>query len=165
MLDGGEGNDSLKGENGDDVLDGGAGHDLLRGGKQDDTLIGGAGNDTLNGDQGLDTFRYTATSLDTGDVAAGAIDAIVDGVGDRIDFTPALEAALTVNGVALSALVAATALPAALGVGTNIAYTGAALQIDLDGSAAFAAAADFQVLLSGVAGVTYDAAGDLLLLT
>jgi Ca2+-binding RTX toxin-like protein len=163
-LDGGVGNDSLKAANGDDQLLGGAGNDILRGGKQNDTLIGGSGDDTMSGEQGINTFGYMATSLNMGDVAAGNADTILDGKGDRIEFAPGLEAVLTVSGGSLSALSVNTALPTALGANTNIAYTGTNLQIDIDGNGAFAAATDFQVSLAGVAVVTYDAAGDVLLL-
>ncbi|MCP5876051.1 hypothetical protein NL390_26680, partial [Klebsiella pneumoniae] len=45
-LEGGVGNDTLKGNWGDDVLLGGAGNDTLDGGKGADSLIGGTGDDT-----------------------------------------------------------------------------------------------------------------------
>ena len=52
-INGGAGNDTLWGSNGDDVIDGGAGNDSLFGGAGDDTLTGGAGDDV---------FQFTATN-------------------------------------------------------------------------------------------------------
>lgn len=53
-LDGGLGNDHLAGEHGDDKLSGGEGDDSLSGGQGHDWLSGDAGNDDLHGDQGHD---------------------------------------------------------------------------------------------------------------
>lgn len=53
-LRGGNGNDSLYGGKGDDSLEGGNGADKLRGGKGDDSLKGGDGSDTLHGGRGDD---------------------------------------------------------------------------------------------------------------
>ena len=47
MVEGGLGDDLLRGNSGADVLDGGAGGDCLVGGKGDDLLTGGAGGDTF----------------------------------------------------------------------------------------------------------------------
>ena len=71
-IDGGLGNDTIRGAAaadafsggaGDDTLDGGAGKDVLAGGAGDDRLIGGAGDDTLDGgtnsDTGVDTADYS----------------------------------------------------------------------------------------------------------
>lgn len=72
---GGNGNDSLSGEagedilsggNGSDTLDGGAGSDLLLGGNGNDTLDGSAGNDVVFGENGNDTAVY-AMSENLGD--------------------------------------------------------------------------------------------------
>ena len=52
MIDGGEGNDLIRGGRGDDLLVGGAGHDLIWGGDGADILLGGDGNDLLWGDGG-----------------------------------------------------------------------------------------------------------------
>ncbi|AEV38854.1 Hemolysin-type calcium-binding region [Pseudovibrio sp. FO-BEG1] len=54
-LDGGEGNDTLKGAGGDDTLIGGEGNDTLRGGAGADILRGREGNDTIYFDN-LDKF-------------------------------------------------------------------------------------------------------------
>jgi Ca2+-binding RTX toxin-like protein len=53
-VDGGAGNDWLKGYTGDDVLFGGPGNDRLEGSKDNDTLDGGDGDDELTGAQGSD---------------------------------------------------------------------------------------------------------------
>src|SRR5262249_45991333 len=54
LLFGGDGNDTLKGGNGNNILVGGAGTDSLTGGRGRDLLIGGAGADTLTGNGGDD---------------------------------------------------------------------------------------------------------------
>lgn len=65
-LDGGDHNDTLFGEGGDDQLigglgndhlDGGDGNDTLQGGSGDDALLGGAGNDVLSGGEGSDQLQ------------------------------------------------------------------------------------------------------------
>lgn len=61
FLEGGAGNDTLRGDSGHDVLYGGADNDLLIGDGThvdagDDFLDGGSGNDTLRGHGGLDTL-------------------------------------------------------------------------------------------------------------
>ncbi len=53
-LDGGAGNDSLRGTAGADLLTGGDGNDTLRGGAGNDTIDGGAGLDGLSGAAGND---------------------------------------------------------------------------------------------------------------
>ncbi len=94
-LSGGDGDDSLNGGtsgvsnpapgvvDGADVIDGGAGNDVLRGQDGDDTLTGGdgvdnlrgdLGNDTLNGGNGEDlvSFRFDDIGLATGVVFSAA---------------------------------------------------------------------------------------------
>jgi serralysin len=56
-LDGGAGNDSLTGGDGDDTLLGGSGNDWLYGNEGADLLSGGDGNDTLTGVGGDDTLE------------------------------------------------------------------------------------------------------------
>ena len=60
-LTGSDYNDTLKGDNGDNILTGGLGDDYLFARDGNDTLIGGAGNDVLHGrnddDLGLDPSR------------------------------------------------------------------------------------------------------------
>lgn len=56
VIDGGDGNDMIYGEDGDDTLTAGAGYDQLFGGEGDDTLYGGGENDVLNGGNGADTI-------------------------------------------------------------------------------------------------------------
>lgn len=61
-LDGDNGNDTLLGGNGDDILDGDVGNDSLVGGNDDDTLIGGLGKDTMTDGAGNDRYTYTSTA-------------------------------------------------------------------------------------------------------
>ena len=53
---GGLGNDTITGNDAQNMLDGRAGNDVLNGGNGIDTLIGGAGNDVLNGGAGVDAM-------------------------------------------------------------------------------------------------------------
>lgn len=55
-LTGGEGNDTIWGENGFNTLAGEAGNDEILGGIDNDTIYGGNGNDTINGSQGDDNL-------------------------------------------------------------------------------------------------------------
>lgn len=57
ILQGGNGNDQLRGKAGWDVLDGGAGNDLIRGGNGRDIITGGPGADELHGDFGWNTYK------------------------------------------------------------------------------------------------------------
>jgi hypothetical protein len=59
-LIGNAGNDTLIGGNGTDLLLGNAGDDLLYGGNGTDTLEGGLGNDTLTGGSGGDVFVFAS---------------------------------------------------------------------------------------------------------
>ena len=56
-LEGGDGNDDLRGTLGDSTIIGGAGNDQLIGGSGNDSLDGGDGADTLFGNTGNDTLR------------------------------------------------------------------------------------------------------------
>ncbi|HEX7946850.1 MAG TPA: calcium-binding protein, partial [Phenylobacterium sp.] len=51
-VDGGTGNDTLRGTDGNDTLSGGAGNDLIDGNIGKDLMLGGAGDDTLQWDPG-----------------------------------------------------------------------------------------------------------------
>jgi len=161
------GNDNISGTVGTNRLEGGEGNDWLSGGSGDDTLIGGYGNDTLNGESGSDLFVWTATDLGDGDIAAGAVDSVIAAAadGDRLDFAASVEASLQVAGAALGSRAGNVAIGTDFSPGlTNVRFTGSALQFDLDGDGSFAAASDFQVLLTGVSVVTYDAQADIFLL-
>ena len=57
ILGGAEGDDWIDGEGGDDVIEGGPGDDDLYGGDGDNTLEGGPGNDWLQTEKGLDTLE------------------------------------------------------------------------------------------------------------
>ena len=80
VIHGGAGNDTIYGDAGDDELHGGDGDDELYGGAGNDRLYGGAGNDRLNGDAG-DDYLYGGDGDDhlyggTGD------DVLVGGAGN-----------------------------------------------------------------------------------
>ena len=66
MLEGGEGNDTLRGGDGADFLDGGAGDDLIYHSSGDDQVDGGTGNDTymIQGTDAADRIavRYGSTA-------------------------------------------------------------------------------------------------------
>jgi Ca2+-binding RTX toxin-like protein len=80
-LSGGAGNDNLNGRGGNDILDGGEGNDRLNGGSGNDALTGGEGNDRLNGGNGDDVLDGGASD---DRLNGGAGDDILDG-GDNND--------------------------------------------------------------------------------
>jgi Ca2+-binding RTX toxin-like protein len=87
-VDGGGGNDTLTGSNGDDTEDDGDGDDLMSGGGGNDTLSDGAGNDTVFGGAGNDLFILgTGTNFVSGDedndTFAFFNDTLAGGSGDR----------------------------------------------------------------------------------
>ncbi|WP_345197052.1 calcium-binding protein, partial [Kistimonas scapharcae] len=91
-LNGGEGHDTLLGGTGNDTLIGGAGNDILEGGDDNDTLEGGAGNDVLRGGDGIDTVSFASLSNAVNvDLSDGRISN--DGLGgtDTIDSIENLE--------------------------------------------------------------------------
>ena len=74
-------NDSLTGDNGNNVLNGGEGNDVLFGSEGNDTLIGGDGNDLLTGGLGVDNLDGGA-GVDTNsftDIGLAVTVSIVDG--------------------------------------------------------------------------------------
>src|SRR5262249_25249007 len=78
-LTGGRGNDIIDGGNGDDKLDGGSGNNQLLGGNGDDVVTVGDGGKTLTGGNGDDRFVF-------GPVFGN--DVITDfSHGDKIDFS------------------------------------------------------------------------------
>jgi hypothetical protein len=65
-MTGGDGDDTLNGQGGDDVVLGGAGSDELDGGSGYNVLIGGEGSDTINAGNGVNLLIYESL-LDGGD--------------------------------------------------------------------------------------------------
>ena len=57
-VDGGAGNDVIKGTDGPDLITGGEGNDTLDGGAGDDRIVGDRGSDAMNGDAGDDTLVW-----------------------------------------------------------------------------------------------------------
>ena len=98
-----EGEDELRGGNGDDVLagdrdadwlHGGAGHDRLIGGPGDDVLWGGPGHDHLHGGDGADVFEFSLPVGWEGTVPTFGDDVVYDfnaSDGDRLDFSQIYE--------------------------------------------------------------------------
>jgi Ca2+-binding RTX toxin-like protein len=81
-LNGGSGNDVLSGRDGDDSLDGGSGNDSLYGEAGTDSLIGGSGNDTLIGGTEADSLDG-GTGNDSLFGEAGA-DTLTGGTGNDV---------------------------------------------------------------------------------
>ena len=80
-LDGGAGNDRLKGAKGNDALLGGAGDDQLDGSQGADILIGGAGADRLIGGPGDDLMIGGTTAYDANPTALSSIAGLWGGTG------------------------------------------------------------------------------------
>ncbi len=80
VINGGDGNDTIRGQDGDDILNGGDGRDTLSGEGGNDTLRGGAGADHLSGGAGNDTYLFGAgdgnTTIDNRDTAAERTDVL-----------------------------------------------------------------------------------------
>ncbi len=64
-LTGGSGNDTLTGNNLDNIINGGAGNDIINGGAGNDYLLGGAGINTYFGGTGNDLMESTSGTNDT----------------------------------------------------------------------------------------------------
>ena len=90
---GGNGNDTLLGNDLINVLTGGAGNDSLYGAGNNDSLVGGVGDDTLGGGLGNDSFVFAANT------ALGS-DTLVELPGEGIDLITF--ATTTTKAVALS---------------------------------------------------------------
>ena len=85
LLYAGSGNDTVKGNGGDDTIYGGSGNDTINGNNDNDTIIGGFGADNLTGSHGNDRFVY----LSVADSNASLFDIITDFASgsDKIDLT------------------------------------------------------------------------------
>ncbi|WP_378006067.1 DUF5801 repeats-in-toxin domain-containing protein [Aeromonas jandaei] len=125
-------NDTLTGNNLDNILFGGDGDDILRGMAGADTLVGGAGNDTLIGgigadilvgDSGRDTFKWSS-----GDATSTGVDVIKDfqpGVGGDV---------LDISELLSGEHADATSLDAYLTFSSGPGTGKSTLTIDIDGS-------------------------------
>ncbi|UWQ90945.1 hypothetical protein K3727_19725 [Rhodobacteraceae bacterium M382] len=92
-LDGGIGNDTLRGLDGDDSLVGGEDIDLLEGGSGDDTLVGGDGVDVLDGGEGTDTAVFSGNWRD--------YDFALTGIPERFSSIPEIPMSLEREGQAI----------------------------------------------------------------
>lgn len=79
-IKGASGNDVLRGGPGDDVLRGYAGNDVLEGGDGNDQLSGHTGDDRLDGGAGDDNLEADQVSFTSSDATAGA-DTLIGGPG------------------------------------------------------------------------------------
>jgi hypothetical protein len=95
ILFGGDGNDTIKGGNGNNIIVGGAGNDTLIGGSGRDILIGGDGADTLTGNGDDDILIAGTTDYDTNEEALCALMA----EWGRIDETYATRVNDLINGI------------------------------------------------------------------
>jgi Ca2+-binding RTX toxin-like protein len=94
-LDGGAGNDRLKGAAGSDLLLGGDGNDSLNGHTANDVLIGGLGADQLQGGPGEDILIAGTTSFDTDPAALQSLLTAWSGPGSYAQRTAAIQAGTT----------------------------------------------------------------------
>lgn len=76
---GGEGNDTIYGQNAADEHNNATGHEELHGGDGNDTIIGGTGDDILYGDAGDDTLYANSTTSSDGSYGH---DVLIGGEGD-----------------------------------------------------------------------------------
>ena len=84
---GGDGNDTIFGQDDEDTLEGGTGNDSLDGGIDDDTVIGGTGEDVMTGGEGDDHFVLDLAWNDTiTDFGAGISGGVKDGDQTNNDF-------------------------------------------------------------------------------
>ncbi|NJD05747.1 MAG: hypothetical protein FIA97_04520, partial [Methylococcaceae bacterium] len=165
LLEGGSGADVLLGRDGNDQLSGGDGADSLLGNRGNDLLVGGAGNDYLFGGGGRDTYRYEATSLGSGDLAAGGFDVVRDGRGSLITFSAAMEDLLKSGGTLLSEVEGKTRLAATIDADNSIAYHNGQILVDVNGDGQYSADTDFRIeLVKAVGQVSYDSNHEALIL-
>lgn len=161
-VDGGKGDDivrggytadDLSGGKGSDVMLGGSGDDSLKGGQGNDTIVGGAGADQLNGGAGLDTFRYAKAS-EGGDVIRGF--SVAD---DTIEVSAAgFGGGLVAGALDASRFVVGTAATQATGQFVYALLQGE-LYWDADGTGSGAA-----VLVADFAGNPYLSAADIVVI-
>jgi hypothetical protein len=76
--------DVIDGGDGDDSLFGNAGNDRLSGGEGDDDLWGGSGDDVLDGGEGFDRARYDHDEFDGGDDAGPPSQGVTINLGEGI---------------------------------------------------------------------------------
>lgn len=94
VIDGGDGDDLIFGQDDDDTLYGGDGNDTLFGGIDEDELSGGSGNDVLLGGQGAD---FVSGGDDADTIGAGVGDTIIGGEGGDDDDSVVVSGLATVT--------------------------------------------------------------------
>ncbi len=149
-LDGGAGDDCLKGLSGNDTLIGGAGADTLIGDQGSDILIGGTGLDYLYGGSDSDTFVFGSLV----DAGIGAVrDQILDFEAglDRIDVSGMSPGVIAFRGTAIFTATGNSELR------LRETTTGSTIvEVDSDGNGTI----DAEIRVAGVIGLS---AGDFLL--
>ncbi|MDP2904216.1 MAG: cadherin-like domain-containing protein [Methylovulum sp.] len=153
---------SLIGNKGDNVLDGKGGNDHLNGGEGKDLLIGGTGNDALKGGDGKDSYLFAEE-----DIQVGGKDKILDGKGDTVDLK-ALLSDIKVDGITLESvaknIVLGNTFSHVADHETTLAFNEGKLLFDINQDGKFTAGDDFQITITGVDKVVFNAGADLMLL-
>ena len=149
---------TINGGAGNDQIRGGALADIINGGDGDDKLIGANGADILTGGAGADTFRFQAASQSGVGAAADRITDFQIGT-DKLAFVAIDPDPLTPGDQAF-AFIGSTAFHASGAAEMRYMSSGANLlvQADLNGDGI----ADMEVVLAGLAGQTLTS-GDFLL--
>lgn len=126
------------------------------------TVVANGGNDVITFSAAAAALGDQSVNLSAKDfVANTALNVTFTTVGNQvIDFTSDIEALLKIGGVNLGTTTANQAVGTAINGQNNVAFTGGALQFDLNGDGVFNATDDLSITLTGVASVTYNAAND-----
>ena len=143
LIYGEAGDEDINGQNGDDQLFGGEGADRIKGQDGDDKLYGGAGVDTLTGGMGDDLFYFDQQLTDAG------IDSILDFApgSDQLVLSAAIYTALSESEIkanqfeSIAGSTSANVIAAATNSSTRITYntSNGALAYDADGNGSSAA--------------------------
>ncbi len=102
-------NNTINGNEGNDVLIGGNGNDKLNGGTGNDVLMGGGGADQLAGGAGNDTFLFKAISDSTPGASHDTITDFTHG-SDHIDLSAIAGATIVQGAVGVAGTVAANSI-------------------------------------------------------
>lgn len=163
IMNAGLGADTLYGYEGTDTLGGGSGNDIIYGGLGNDALNGNAGADRLYGEDGDDTLAVDASDLVI-DGGAGADTLVFSGTGSIAAATLAsIEAVQLVGGANLTL----TGSQFANGLAQNTAVTGSGtitVNMDVSGlfiSKFFTFAAGTSIIVNGTAGSDIFKPGDV----
>lgn len=133
------------------------------------TVIANGGNDTIVFNAAAAALGDQSVNLSAKDfVAGGAQTVTFNNTSDGfavVNFSSDIEALLKIGGVNLGTTTANQAVGAAINGQNNVALAANVLQFDVNGDGVFNAADDYQITLTGVTAVTYDAANDFFVMT